>query len=138
MRIDFYEKLNCKMAEYAVIATKYNDEWLFLRQKNLDTWELPSTTITEGEKPYDVASKELKKTGAIDFDLDFVCHYSVSKDHVKTYGKLFFAEIKNLGELENSELAEIKYLKDLPEKLTYDHIHPFLFKKVVERLHKDY
>lgn len=135
MRIDFYENLDCKKADYAVIAARYQDNWIFVRQHDSKSWEIPGGHIENNEDADHAAERELKEeTGAKDFTLHHICNYSVLNDHVKTYGKLYFAEVSELGELGDHEPAEIKLSKDLPDELTYHGIHPFLFKKVVEKV----
>ena len=45
---------------------------------------------------------------------------------------MFYAEIKELGDLPESEIGEVKLFDALPEKLTYPEIQPYLYNIVVK------
>jgi len=47
----------------------------------------------------------------------------------KTFGKLFFCKVDELGDLPKSEIAEIKLFVEMPENSTYPEIHPHLIVK---------
>ena len=40
---------------YPVVAARFKDKWLFVRQKDLTTWEIAGEHIEENESPFDVA-----------------------------------------------------------------------------------
>jgi 8-oxo-dGTP diphosphatase len=122
--------------KFAVIAARYRGQWIFCRHKLRDTYEIPGGHREPGEDINDTARRELQEeTGAADFALAPVCVYSVTRDGVKTYGKLFFAEVNALGELpKEMEIKEIIVADNLPEKLTYPAIQPYLFERVREGL----
>lgn len=48
------------------------------------------------------------------------------------YEGLFFADVSEVGELPNFEIGEISLFDELPKKLTYPEIQPYLFDKVVK------
>ncbi len=49
-----------------------------------------------------------------------------------TFGQLFYADVKSLGELPDYEISEIRLFDKMPESLTYPLIQPYLFKKIEE------
>lgn len=113
--------------KYAVIAARYKGKWILCRHKNRTTWEIPGGHREPGEKIETTANRELyEETGSEDADLGIVCTYGVDD-----YGKLFFAEVREIGPIpENSEIAEIGFFEKLPDNLTYPHIQPKLFHAV--------
>lgn len=121
---------------YSVIAASRKGEWLFVKHRLRNTWEIPGGHIEEGESPYDAACRELgEETGALDFDLDCVATYSVEKEGQTGYGRLYYAEVKRSGSLkDDSEIAEVMSSGHLPNDLTYPDIQPELFLKVLDFL----
>ena len=119
---------------YSVIAARYLGQWIFVRHHERDTWEIAGGHIEKGESPDEAAGRELaEETGAGRFDLVCVAAYSVEKDGITGYGRLYFAEVSELDPLqENSEIAEIMLSEKLPQSLTYPDIQPHLFNKILE------
>ncbi|HHU29859.1 MAG TPA: hypothetical protein GXZ53_04105 [Firmicutes bacterium] len=76
--------------------------------------------------------------GANDSELFPVCLYSVASGEKISFGKLYFAVIKTIGQLPaESEIKEVYFKSDFPEdNLTYPLIQPLLYKKVTEYLEK--
>jgi aminoglycoside 6'-N-acetyltransferase I len=119
---------------YAVIAAQYGGEWVFVRQKTRSTWEIPGGRKEQGESIFQTARRELyEETGALDYELREICDYSVTRDDT-SYGRLFYAYIRRLGTLPESEIAEVLLQEELPLELTYPKIQPFLLKKVKETI----
>ena len=80
----------------------------------------------------------MEETGAIRFNLSCVATYSVEKDGETGYGRLYLAEVFELGPVPDvSEIAETILLDQLPENLTYPDIQPDLFNKVIEYINLD-
>jgi aminoglycoside 6'-N-acetyltransferase I len=119
---------------YAVIAAKYGEKWLFVRQKARHTWEIPGGRKEPGELVLQTAQRELfEETGALDYRLQSISDYSVTREETR-HGRLFLADILNLGPLPESEIAQIIAVEDLPAQLTYPAIQPLLLWKVQETL----
>jgi 8-oxo-dGTP diphosphatase len=123
---------------YSIIAATHANSWIFVRHQDRSTWEITGGHIEMGESPYDAAGRELmEETGALRFCLDCVATYSVTKDGLTGYGRLYLAEVFELGEVpDKSEIAEVIFLDHLPENLTYPDIQPLLFRKSLEFLEK--
>ncbi|SCY54263.1 NUDIX hydrolase [Alkaliphilus peptidifermentans] len=117
--------------KYAVIMSKFNKRWIFARHRERETWEIPGGRKEKNENINTTASRELiEETGAKEFVITPVCIYSVDNGESESFGQLFYAEIKHLGELANSEIDEIQLFDDIPENLTYPLIQPYLFERV--------
>jgi 8-oxo-dGTP diphosphatase len=140
MKIDFYEseEIADEKIIFSVIVSKYKDKWIVVRHKERLTWEIPGGHREKFEDLQQTAERELyEETGAKQFILYPVCVYSVQINEECSYGKLFYAEINELGELPEMEIAEIKVVDNiLKEELTYPLIQPFLLEKVQQYLLK--
>ena len=119
---------------YSVVTARYNDKWVFVRHHERSTFEIPGGHIENDETPFEAAKRELmEETGALKFTLDCVATYSVTIDSETRYGKLYFAEIFEIGDIPDvSEIEEITFLNNLPDPVTYPEIQPHLFKKVMD------
>jgi len=118
--------------QYVVILASTAKCWIFVRNKQRTTWELPGGHIELNESIIDAAKRELfEETGALQFDLTELFDYSVETDVAKSSGRVFIACEITLGPLPDSEIAEIQISKNLPESLTYPFIQPILFEKAV-------
>lgn len=120
--------------KFAVIAARYDGQWVFVRHKQRATWEIPGGHREPGEAIGDTARRELQEeTGALEFSLRPLTVYGVTRDGVTTYGMLFSAEITQLGPLSEAvEIGEITLTDSLPAALTYPAIQPTLYRYVEE------
>lgn len=118
--------------QFAVIAARYQGRWIYVRHRLRNTWEIPGGHHEPGETIEETARRELwEETGATVAEIHPVTPYGVEIDGNLTYGKLFFAEVKELGELsEELEIAEISLVERPPENQTYPEIQPPLFEQV--------
>lgn len=93
----------------------------------------------DGENITDTVKRELyEETGALEFDIKPVCVYSVtSRDNMnngeESFGMLYYAEIKRFEPEQHSEIERIELMDDLPNKLTYPNIQPYLVKETKRR-----
>jgi 8-oxo-dGTP diphosphatase len=134
--VKFYDPLFEPDAEltYSVISAKFENKWIFVRHNNRTTWEIAGGHIEMGETSSEAAGRELmEETGAVRFNLDCVATYSVKMDGETGYGRLYFAEVFELGPIPDiSEIAEVILLDHLPENLTHPDIQPHLFNRTIE------
>jgi len=119
---------------YSVISAKFKDKWIFVRHNKRITWEIAGGHIEEGETSFEAAGRELmEETGALKFDLVCIATYSVKKDGETGWGRLYLADVKEIGPIPDmSEIAEIAILDKLPENPTHPDIQPHLFRKTLE------
>jgi 8-oxo-dGTP diphosphatase len=119
--------------KYVVILSKYKNDVLLSRHKERSTWETQGGHIEAGETPLEAAKRELfEESGAIDYQIDCLCDYRAGDDEGSANGMVFYAEIKKLGDLPESEMAETRSFKHLPDNLTYPAITPHLFSQAVK------
>lgn len=127
--------------KFAVIVTKYNDKFVYCRHKKRDTWEIPGGHREKNENIDDTAARELQEeTGAEVFKIkpicDYLCDYSSDGKEDKSYGRVFYAEVDEMGQLPNFEIEEIKLFDSIPNNLTYPKIQPFLLEWVLDEINK--
>ena len=134
MIIDFLdnEEVLDQQITFVVIVSRYQKQWVLVRHQQRLTWEVPGGHREDREDSQKAAERELyEETGAKEFEIFPVCAYSVKNSGVITYDKLFFGEIKTLGNLPDFEIAEIKLVDNiLKEEFTYPAIQPVLIEKV--------
>lgn len=131
MEIEFYElgKVDEEILKFAVISTVYQGKWIYVKHKQRKSWEIPGGRREAGESIENTAKRELfEETGAKKFKITPVYDYSMNAKG-KLYGRLFFSEVSEIGDLPISEISEIKLFDGLPENLTYPEIQPLLYKK---------
>lgn len=118
-----------KVLTYSVISAKFEGNWIFVRHQKRTTFEIAGGHIEKGETSYEAACRELmEETGALDFSIDCIATYSVKKDGETGWGRLYFAEVSEIGAIPDiSEIAEVILLDHLPENLTHPDIQPHLF-----------
>lgn len=122
-----------RLLKFAVIAARYQNQWVFCRHKDRSTWEIPGGHREAGEEISKTAQRELwEETGAVSAVLNPLTVYAVTRDEQTTYGMLYYAGIRELGSLpEGTEISEICISDGLPEALTYPAIQPHLFAKAL-------
>lgn len=137
MKIDFYSlgEISNEKFNFAVICAAYKGKWIFVRHKDRNTWEIPGGHREEKEDINVTASRELfEETGAVKYEVDPICDYSVTISGTTTFGRLFYAKVAEIGPLPESEICEITLLTAMPDNLTYADIQPKLHSKVLEFL----
>jgi len=119
---------------YSIISARHKDKWIFVRHNKRTTWEIAGGHIEEGETSFEAAGRELmEETGSEKFDLVCITTYSVTKDGETGWGRLYFADVMELGPIpDTSEIAEIVLLDKLPDNPTHPDIQPHLFRKTLD------
>jgi 8-oxo-dGTP diphosphatase len=80
----------------------------------------------------------MEETGALEFSLHRIATYSVENEGVTGYGRLYFAEIIQLGDIpEGSEIAGRIFEDELPDDLIYPDVQPVLFSRAVKWLREE-
>ena len=140
MEVKFYNEVDDASLKFAVIISKADNKWVFCKHKERDTYEVPGGHREEGESVDETAKRELREeTGAIDFEIEPVCVYSVTgKNRVnetgeEMYGKLYFAEIEKFENELHSEMEKVVLLDELPTDWTYPLIQPKLIEEAKRR-----
>jgi 8-oxo-dGTP diphosphatase len=137
MKVEILELGNIQheKLKYAVICAFFQGKWIFVRNKERCTWEIPGGRREDGEDINATGTRELfEESGARKFTITPICDYSVTVETQSTYGRLFYAEVEELGDLPESEIDEIKLSKELPNLLTYPEIQPILHKQILSYL----
>ena len=141
MEVKFYEDVEDKLLEFAVIISKSYGKWVFCKHKERDTFEVPGGHREENETILETAKRELKEeTGAVDFDIHKVCVYSVTgKTRVnesgeESFGMLYCANIRAFDKELHSEIEKVVLLDELPSEWTYPLIQPLLIKEFQRRI----
>ncbi len=136
LEVKFYNKDSVKNSQldFAVIVSKYNNQWVYCKHKDRNTWEIPGGHREQGETIDMAAKRELyEETGAIVFDLTPVSAYSVKRDtESESFGMLYYANITKLSDLPDSEIEKIDFFKVIPDELTYPLIQPKLQEKIAQ------
>lgn len=138
MAVNFYEKCDDSLLKFAVIISVHKGKYVFCKHKERNTLEVPGGHRETGESIDETAVRELyEETGALDFDIEPICIYSViDKDNfngAETFGKLYFADIKTFEEELHSEIEKTVITDSLPDNWTYPLIQPELMKKAKEK-----
>lgn len=136
--IKFYDAIDDSLLKFAVIIAKTNNNWVFCKHKERNTYEIPGGHREGGELIIDTAKRELyEETGAVEYNIKPVCAYSVTSPNnfngQETYGMLFAADITEFEEELRSEIEKIIITTNLVENWTYPLIQPKLIEEAKRR-----
>lgn len=144
IEVKFYDYVEDSLLRFAVIAAKYKGKWVFCKHKDRDTYEVAGGHREDNEGIVETAKRELyEETGASEFDLKPLIVYSVTgRNRVnssgeETYGMLYYADIKTMEELPDSEIEKVYLFDKLPTEWTYPLIQPNLINKVEKLIFKN-
>lgn len=139
MEVKFYKSVDDHQLKFAVIVSRYKDQWVFCKHRERNTYEIPGGHREAGETILNTAKRELyEETGAINFRIEPVCVYSViGKNRVNNtgeelFGMLYFAEIESFEQELHSEIEKVFFMDCLPTHLTYPEIQPYLFEEALK------
>ena len=117
-----------KAYKYTVIFSKYKGKWLYCKHINRDVYETAGGKIDEGETPLEGAKRELyEETGAVKFDIKPAFDYSVHLPHAYANGIVYLAEIYELSDLPENDMAEVKTFDTVPDRMRFPQILPVLY-----------
>ena len=112
---------------FVVVCSRYDGKWLLSRHRERDTWETQGGHIEPGETPMQAARRELyEESGVRDAELYPVCDYRGFDSQSSANGMVFFAAVRRLEPLPESEIGEVRLFSALPENLTYPNVTPRL------------
>ena len=121
--------------KYVVVCACYRGQWLLSRHRERDTWETQGGHIEPGETPVMAARRELyEESGVQDAEIIPVCDYCGFTDRGHANGVVFLAVVHEMGELPQSEMAEVRLFNALPENLTYPNVSPRLYQEAARLL----
>jgi len=118
---------------FVVIFARYRDKWLYCRTKNRGVYETAGGHIEPGESPLEAARRELyEETGAIEFDIEPAFDYSVHVGTAYSFGQVFFARVRELGDIPEYEagVEAIALFEAVPERLRFPQILPVLYDRM--------
>lgn len=119
--------------QLVAMLCSYNGSWLWVRNRQRTTWELPGGHIEMGEAPINAAHRELyEETGAKTYRLEPLFDYTVEIDGAFSYARMFYVDVDELGKLPPSEIEEVRAFNDIPTKLTYKRVQPDLFRLAID------
>lgn len=137
-KVVFYEEADDELLHFAVIAARYQGQWVLCKHKERSTWEFPGGHREAGETIEAAAVRELyEETGAAEYRMAPVTIYSVideeqsEEKRTESLGMLFYAEISRFDRLPSEfEMEKIECFEIPPDNWTYPEIQPVLFKRL--------
>lgn len=109
------DKIEDEKIAAVVIVSKYRGKWVFVRNKHKVTYENPGGQREIDEPILETASRELyEETGAVKFEIKPLEIYMAYTHNKYQYGLLCFADIQEIGNIPDSEIAEVIILENLP------------------------
>lgn len=113
---------------YVVVASREKGQWVFVRHRDRESWEMPAGHIEPGEDPDSAARRELhEETGALNASILHLADYEVSGGKVGGFGRFYMAEIMEREAELHYEISEVLLTDRLPEELTYPDVQKKLF-----------
>lgn len=120
---------------FSIMVSRYRSQWVWVKHKDRNTWELPAGHLEPGETPLEAAHRELyEETGTLDFSIDPIVSYEGILNGKRVFGMIFIVEIIELGPLPGFEIGEIGLFEGIPEQLTYPQIQSTFFDYIINNL----
>lgn len=138
VEVRFYEEAHDELLKFAVVIGRSKGNYVFCKHRDRNTWEFPGGHREPGETILQAARRELyEETGAIDFDLESVCVYSVQRGDKfgveESFGMLYCGQIREFEEELHSEIEKIVITDKAPGEWTYPEILPRLLEEAGRR-----
>lgn len=131
-KLRFYKNLKTKKISIVLIFAKYKNQWLLVKHKARDTYEICGGHVEPNETIYAAAKRELyEESGATIKELTLLGFLSKTKLNTTKYCAVFKAEIKKLDPLPNFEMESIKLFDSFPTNTTYPEAYKRLSKYIV-------
>lgn len=128
------EKIAEEQLLFAVIISKYQEKFVYVKHKERDTLEIPGGKRELGESITECAARELKEeTGDKHFTLESLFIYGVEKNGETDYGLVFEAQITDLQDELTSEIEAIYVMAEPPANWIYPTIQPLLLAEYFSR-----
>lgn len=101
---------------FVVMLSRMDGQFLLSRHRARTTWQNQGGHIEPGETPIEAARRELfEESGALDYDIAPLCDYQFPHGAAM----VFTANIRRLGQLPESEIAQTRLFDAMPAELTY-------------------
>lgn len=137
MEVKFYPcgSLDNEELKFAIIVCQYRGKFVFVKSKKRQGWEMPAGHREPGENINNTGPRELREeTGASKFTIRALYDYCVRDSQSIGYGRLFYANIEEFGNLLDEEIEELRLFDSLPHDLSFPKVQSALFEKVLEEL----
>ena len=125
--------------KYVVVLSTFGSKLMLSRHRQRATWETQGGHVEPGETPLQAAERELyEESGALRYDIRPLCDYWAGDEITGegATGMVFHAEIHELGQMPESEMAEVRLFDGLPENLTYPAITPELYAYLMKEINR--
>lgn len=133
VRICSLDEVTDAAIKYVVVCVRHEGQWLLVRHRDRDTWEMPGGHIESNETPIEAAHRELFEEAGVKAGVLLpVCNFFAQDDKGYAYGRLFYATVAKLCELPSFEMAERHLFKEWTAKTTYSHIYDMLVQEVTK------
>ena len=131
-KVKIFELGELQAYKYTVVFARYNNKWIYCRNKNKDVFETAGGSINEHETAIQGAKRELyEETGVKIFTITPVFDYAVYTENGFANGQVFYAEVQEFGEIPKEfEMTEIKEFETIPEKMRFPNILPVLYEQM--------
>lgn len=107
LKVNFYENIDDKLLEFAVIVARHKGRWVFCKHKNQDTYECPGGHREIDENILTCAKRELwEETGAVKFELKPVCVYSVTQNVINDFNDKNSTDKKKYAFFESAKFLQ--------------------------------
>ena len=101
---------------FVVMLSCMDGKFLLSRHRTRSTWQNQGGHIEPGETPIQAARRELfEESGALDYDIAPLCDYQFQHGAAM----VFTVNIRTLGALPESEIAEVRLFDEMPPERTY-------------------